>query len=313
MSPGSSRGLTRSVLPTAIYGLAPLLFLMGVLQLIGPAPATDLAAVRQALVALLPLVVVFTVAIFLLAYYANALPEGKRPWAGQAFVILIVVYALLGLPLGPLQSVALGKGVDLTIVFLAYLPVAILSSLINYYECRPRVGGGAGGSLGREFTIPPSRRARGFDLTRAIYVLVIFLPLVGLYAARGMGFLPPALWSGALAPIAFLGGAAAVLAFLAGSYLKGSRSRLISSLAVIALVCLELVLVGNWGNVSVPIQGMGADIHAGWALLLMVIAVAIWSLVAAAEYLGYRAELVAGGYQRVEENSGFLYHLVGKD
>jgi hypothetical protein len=300
-------------MPTAIYGLVPLLSLLGMLQLIGPTPATDLAEVRQALAALLPLVVVFTVAIFLLGLYANALPEGKRLGAGLAFVALIVIYALVSLPLGPLQPVALGKGVDLTLVFLAYLPVAVLSALKVLYECRPRSGGGAGGSLGREFTIPLSRRARGLELTRAIYVLTLFLPLMGLYAARGLGFIPVALWNGALAPIAFLGGAAAVCAFLAGSYLKGSRSRLISSLAVIALVCLELVLAGNWGNLSVPIQGMGADIHAGWALLLLVIAVAIWSLVAIAEYLSYRAELVAGGYQKVEENSGFLYHLVGKD
>lgn len=308
-----TKGTVGAVMPTLVYGLVPLGALLGSLWLTGGSSSPTVVAVRNAVQSLLPWVVVFAVVVFLLAAYCRSLPRERRLLAGEAFVLLTLIYALVCLPLGPLQAVASKEGMDLTVVFLAFLPVAGLSAAQAYLEARPQVGGGAGGSLRREFTLPRSRRARAVEMARIFYALFIFLPCAGLVLVQGMELLPPALLSNATISVALLGGAAVVAAFFAGAYIKGSWSRLSTSILAILFVCLELLQAGNWGNISMPVQGMGADIQAGGALLVLLGAVALWSLVAAAEFLCYRSEFVSSGYLSTVENSSFLHRLVGKE
>ncbi|QLH74221.1 MAG: hypothetical protein HPY73_01340 [Methanomassiliicoccales archaeon] len=331
----AGKGLISSVLAFVKFFVVPFMVLNLILTIGDGSGGEWWPKVKVLIEEMMPLVIVFGIAITAVAFGRGFYPKGSYPRAVFSAVcaVLVMIYAYMLMLGGDVQSFFDSEDIalDVMFVFLLFALLLVIRTLQHLGELpdhRHEFLTLMAGKLGTPMPEPlpvedvdkhrfyhdlrlrygrlepgfkDMRKAAGKYLAWPVFLLII----IGIVITKIGDSVPVEFKNeldGLVGTIALIGAAIAVLMFFKGFYPKGSVSRMAFWIPAAGCICLWIWYLSFGGDVAIELMDL-ATIELDYTpiIMLFIIAAALWAVYAIVEMVSYRKDWKANNFQPVDD------------
>jgi hypothetical protein len=326
---GSAKGVVKFI-------ILPIVMILIFSTLLDGVGTEQMLGLGQALLGLKMLFIVFGSFLAILGLFYEFYPSGSwsRLLFGEVRSIVIMGLGYILLTSSGLQEAIkqIGPDIDMLTLFWLYAVVVGLSMLyiigewidfrliwqknkaeIDGVPFIPRKGQMAedpeAHRVWHDFRFRYGRLTKGFRMARSSLLRFVIIPVVVVIIVRAViASLDTTLTDDLLGALGtmmtllfFVGIPIAALSFFKGFYPKGSVSRMISSIIIVALLDLWIWYATFQGKIQVDLQMFQMDLNYQPYVLLVIFGASLWALYYVVELLSYRKDWIAQNFQPVDE------------